>query len=92
MALGAPVAFQTDHTLPSENSGARETPQPWGWAVLDSNQWPPACKAGALPTELTARCSQGNDLGRHPPRVEGRRDRAAVRDSTCVEFLQEEVT
>ena len=25
------------------------------WAVLDSNQRPPACKAGALPAELTAR-------------------------------------
>src|SRR5215211_2121488 len=25
-----------------------------GWAVLGSNQRPPACKAGALPTELTA--------------------------------------
>src|SRR5207248_4924215 len=25
------------------------------WAVLGSNQRPPACKAGALPAELTAR-------------------------------------
>src|SRR4249919_4357361 len=25
------------------------------WAVQDSNLRPPACKAGALPTELTAR-------------------------------------
>ena len=25
-----------------------------GWAVQDSNLWQPACKAGALPTELTA--------------------------------------
>lgn len=25
------------------------------WAVLDSNQRPPECKSGALPTELTAR-------------------------------------
>ena len=25
------------------------------WAVLGSNQRPPACRAGALPTELTAR-------------------------------------
>ena len=24
------------------------------WAVQDSNLWQPACKAGALPTELTA--------------------------------------
>jgi hypothetical protein len=28
------------------------------WAVLGSNQRPPACKAGALPAELTARSSQ----------------------------------
>src|SRR5947208_8761593 len=28
------------------------------WAVPDSNQRPPACKAGALPAELTARGSQ----------------------------------
>src|SRR5512134_3850041 len=27
------------------------------WAVLGSNQRPPACKAGALPAELTAPCS-----------------------------------
>src|SRR5205823_14037865 len=28
--------------------------RPLGWAVLGSNQRPPACRAGALPTELTA--------------------------------------
>ena len=26
-------------------------PKKW-WSQLGSNQWPPACKAGALPTEL----------------------------------------
>ena len=25
------------------------------WSLLGSNQWPPACKAGALPTELSDR-------------------------------------
>ena len=24
----------------------------WRWRWRDSNSWPPACKAGALPTEL----------------------------------------
>lgn len=27
------------------------------WAVQDSNLRPPVCKTDALPTELTARCS-----------------------------------
>ncbi len=27
------------------------------WAIPGSNQWPPACKAGALPTELIAHIS-----------------------------------
>ena len=29
------------------------------WAVQDSNLRPPACKAGALPAELTARVGNG---------------------------------
>src|SRR5213082_2620599 len=29
------------------------------WAVTGSNRRPPACKAGALPAELTARSKQG---------------------------------
>jgi hypothetical protein len=32
-----------------------------GWAVQGSNLRPPACKAGALPAELTARAVQRND-------------------------------
>ncbi len=35
--------------------GVRTPDQPGEWAVLGSNQRPPACRAGALPTELTAR-------------------------------------
>ena len=27
------------------------------WAVQDLNLWPPPCKGGAQPTELTARCT-----------------------------------
>ena len=30
----------------------------WWWAVRGSNPRPPRCKRGALPTELTARCSR----------------------------------
>ena len=28
---------------------------PWWWRWRDSNPWPPACRAGALPTELHPR-------------------------------------
>ena len=47
-----------------------------GWAVPGSNQRPPACKAGALPTELTARRRSVRDalvaLRRLPEEVVGR--------------------
>ena len=36
------------------------------WAVLGSNQRPPACRAGALPTELTARTARGYQRGSRP--------------------------
>jgi hypothetical protein len=39
------------------------------WAVPGSNQRPPACKAGALPTELTAREPQGISPRRRVPRA-----------------------
>ncbi len=35
------------------------------WAVPGSNQRPPACKAGALPTELTAQCPQRDSNPRY---------------------------
>jgi site-specific DNA recombinase len=42
--------------LPPAEDGAGEVPRfvPEWWAVTDSNRRHPACKAGALPTELTA--------------------------------------
>src|SRR5919108_484887 len=39
-----------EHEPPGKRSVSRFA----GWAVPGSNQRPPACKAGALPTELTA--------------------------------------
>ena len=33
------------------------------WAVTDLNRRPPACKAGALPTELTAPSGRGTVAG-----------------------------
>ena len=33
------------------NVGVYNRKHPW-WRLRDSNSWPPACKAGALPTEL----------------------------------------
>ena len=35
------------------------------WRIGDSNSWPPACKAGALPTELIPQ-SHSTDLNRWP--------------------------
>src|SRR6187200_2471652 len=40
----------------------------FGWAVQDSNLRPPACKAGALPAELTARAATDGSSGRRYPR------------------------
>jgi hypothetical protein len=37
------------------------------WAVQDSNLRPPACKAGALPAELTARVPPAAAGGEVPP-------------------------
>ena len=50
------------------NAVARETcapveTHPFQWAVTGSNRRPPACKAGALPAELTARTKRRV----HPP-------------------------
>ena len=38
------------------------------WAVQDSNLRPPACKAGALPAELTAPAATDGSSGRGYPR------------------------
>jgi hypothetical protein len=38
------------------------------WAVQDSNLRPPACKAGALPAELTARAATDGSSGHGYPR------------------------
>jgi ribose/xylose/arabinose/galactoside ABC-type transport system permease subunit len=54
--------------LPSAWTWAKPAPRTWRiavvrmglWAVADSNSRPPACKAGALPAELTARTVEGN--------------------------------
>ncbi len=39
---------------PIKLSGVISSPSPW-WRWWDSNPWPPACRAGALPTELHPR-------------------------------------
>jgi hypothetical protein len=41
------------------------------WTMQDLNLRPPACEAGALPTELIVRAWNPNDLGatRQPPRA-----------------------
>ena len=51
------------------------------WAVQDSNLRPPACKAGALPAELTARTATDGSSG---PRVSslGRPHRLAAQVAT----------
>src|SRR5215211_4791046 len=50
------------HVLTRVNAtccGASTSRASCAWAVLGSNQRPPACRAGALPTELTARAGRG---------------------------------
>jgi hypothetical protein len=44
-----------------ENKGSRSESGTARWAVLGSNQRPPACRAGALPTELTARAAENSN-------------------------------
>ena len=41
------------HSKPTELPGQITTKACW-WALQGSNLWPPACKAGALPAELSA--------------------------------------
>lgn len=40
---------------PKDLAGGKGSPALPPWTVSDSNRPPPACKAGALPDELTAR-------------------------------------
>jgi len=58
---------------PPSHAGVRTAPG-LKWAVQDSNLRPPACKAGALPAELTARAKGSHN----PPRP---RTRPASRSS-----------
>ena len=43
------------HRLEMRNAGYVATPRLKWWSMLDLNQRPPACEAGALPTELIDR-------------------------------------
>jgi hypothetical protein len=47
----------------------REVPANGAWAVPDSNRRPPACKAGALPAELTAPAAQSRAAPRAPSTI-----------------------
>lgn len=56
--------------------GGRAWLRGFEWAVQDSNLRPPACKAGALPAELTARAARmvalaAGILARPPPSTSG---------------------
>jgi hypothetical protein len=51
------------------------------WSQTGSNRRPPACKAGALPTELWPRASRSN--GRRPPSLKLRRTTFAARRLAC---------
>ena len=66
---GPPIAFALASPF---SPGGRK------WAVPGSNQRPPACKAGALPTELTARA--GAPSGIRPNRAEQGKRSAALRE------------
>jgi catechol 2,3-dioxygenase-like lactoylglutathione lyase family enzyme len=50
------VAARGAHPTPATKVPANQL-----WAVPGSNQRPPACKAGALPTELTAHAPSGKE-------------------------------
>jgi hypothetical protein len=60
-------AFDGSVASPLERRNPLEERVSKRWAVLGSNQRPPACRAGALPTELTARES-AEDIASGPPR------------------------
>src|SRR5690606_37141 len=46
---------------PHSGSGSREGGQSKEWAMTDLNRRHPACKAGALPTELIAPANEAED-------------------------------
>jgi hypothetical protein len=56
--VGSKTGSKGEHPARTAKTCSEENPPPCGgfflWAVPGSNQRPPACKAGALPTELTA--------------------------------------
>ena len=56
------------------------------WAVQDSNLRPPACRAGALPAELTARAATDGSAGRGYPRS-GRPHRLAAQVATSFKVV-----
>src|ERR1700694_342994 len=56
---------------PSKGIAANRAAARQWWAVMVSNQRPPGCKPGALPTELTALCREAQSTqqtGRSAPR------------------------
>ena len=52
-ALNAPCVFVSPLRIKPASLGFASVPHPFWWRVPGSNRWPPACKAGALPAELT---------------------------------------
>src|SRR5262249_26586301 len=57
-AMAASPPLRQRHDLGALRDHHHKHPLVWTWwAVTDSNRRHPACKAGALPTELTARPS-----------------------------------
>ena len=61
-------------------------PPLWPWAVQVSNLRPPACKAGALPTELTAGAGDSSEAGGSGGLAIGsqERDKPAVRSRAVI--------
>jgi hypothetical protein len=53
------------------------------WAVTGSNRRPPACKAGALPAELTARAARSLLTDAKPGRSRHGREAAGLRPARC---------
>src|SRR5262249_22203882 len=50
------------HRRKNGGAGCRGTPRRYWWTMLDLNQRPPACEAGALPTELIVRVRKSTGL------------------------------
>ena len=54
--------FGRIHAFTDEIAGKSRKDRRW-WSQTGSNRRPPACKAGALPTELWPRVSEQQNLG-----------------------------